>query len=189
MNRATDEILLNGIRTSNNQLIKQVYDLALPAVISWVKDNSGTEADAQDVFQESLVVIFKKLQKGNFELTCTLKSFIRIVCRNLWLAKIRNKDKKMNVSTPDLEKIKLEDDIIYNIELSEKEQLFYSHLNLLGKDCKTILKKFFEKIPFKTIAAEMQTSESYIKKRKFICKEKLIKSIQSDKKYAELSEI
>ena len=86
---AIDQKLLEGLLASDNQSITRVYDLALPAVIRWVKENNGSESDARDIFQEALIALFQKLETGDFKLTCTLKSFLRIMCRNLWLTRLR----------------------------------------------------------------------------------------------------
>jgi len=181
-----DEQLLNGLLNADNQSITNVYDLALPSIIQWVKDNNGTEADARDVFQEALIALFQKLENGDFELTCTLKSFIRIMCRNLWLSRLRNKGKFKGSSLGDIEPVELDASMQEQIERSEKEQLFFKHFDALGENCQKILQWFFDKVPLKKIAENLNTSENYIKKRKFICKEKLVKAIQNDAIFNEL---
>ncbi len=181
-----DHQLLEGILPGRSPAIEAVYELALPAVIQWVKENNGSEVDARDIFQEALIALFRKLEKGDFTLTCTLKSFIRIMCRNLWLSRLRNKNRQCS-SLEEVELVDLDIDIESRLEQSEKEQLFFKHFDLLGEKCRKILQYFFDKMPLKQIAAKLDTSENYIKKRKFVCKEKLIKAIQTDPNFAELS--
>ncbi|MFK7770511.1 MAG: RNA polymerase sigma factor [Saprospiraceae bacterium] len=181
-----DQKLLEGILSADNQAIKAIYDLTLPAVIQWVKENNGTESDARDIFQEAIIALFRKVEEGNFTLTCTLKSFIRIMCRNLWLTRIRNNKKFAGTEIDDVEQVSLEKNMIERLEQSEKQQLFFKHFDALGDNCKKIMQWFFEKTPLKKIAEKLDTSESYIKKRKFICKEKLVKAIQADAKFNEL---
>lgn len=182
----TDQNLLEGILSADNQAIKAIYDLALPAVIQWVKENNGNESDARDIFQEAIIALFRKVEEGNFTLTCTLKSFIRIMCRNLWLTRIRNNKKFTGTELNDVEQVSLEKNMIERLEQSEKQQLFFKHFDELGENCKKIMQCFFDKMPLKKIAEKLDTSESYIKKRKFICKEKLVKAIQSDVVFREL---
>ncbi|MEM9823470.1 MAG: sigma-70 family RNA polymerase sigma factor [Bacteroidota bacterium] len=181
-----DEQLLNGLLKADHQLIAKVYDLALPAVIAWIKENSGTETDARDVFQEALIALFQKLEKGDFKLTCTLKSFLRIICRNLWLTRLRNKGKMLGKPLEEVEFVQLDNDLQDRIERSERERLFYQHFDALGENCRKILQWFFDKIPLKTIAQRLDSTEGYIKKRKFLCKEKLVKAIQADARFNEL---
>ncbi|MFK8005010.1 MAG: RNA polymerase sigma factor [Saprospiraceae bacterium] len=182
----TDQKILEGILTADNQSVRKIYDDVLPAVIRWVKENNGTESDARDIFQEAIIALFRKVEEGNFTLTCTLKSFIRIICRNLWLNRIRNNKKFKGTKLENVEQVSLEKNMIERLEQSEKQQLFFKHFDALGDNCKKIMQCFFDKIPLKKIAKKLDTSESYIKKRKFICKEKLVKAIQADAKFNEL---
>lgn len=184
-----DQELLEGILNANDVAIQKVYDLALPSVISWVKENNGEETDARDIFQDAIIALFRKVEEGDFVLSCTLKSYIRIICRNLWLSKLR-KHKKLQLSPMETEEeVDLEPNMLEHLEQSEKEQLFFKHFDLLGDNCKKILQWFFDKVPLKEIAKRIDTSENYIKKRKFICKEQLVKAIQQDPHFEELKNI
>ena len=184
---AKDQELLQGLQTANRQAIEQVYDLALPAVILWVKENNGTEADARDIFQEALIALFQKLEAAPFEISCSLKSFIRIMCRNLWLSRLRNRKKFKYSPLTDIEAVELEEDVQQRIEQAEKTQLYFKHFDNLDGKCQKILQWFFDKVPLKEIAQRLDTSENYIKKRKFLCKEKLIEAIQNDALFVELN--
>ena len=181
-----DQQLLKGIMNADRNAVKKIYDLILPSIIHWVKENNGTEADARDIFQEALIALFRKVESGDFKLTCTLKSFVRIMCRNLWLTRLRN-NKKFEVSEPeDIERVDLDQDLEKRLERSEREQLFFKHFDLLGEQCRKIMMWFFDKVTLSEIASRLDTSENYIKKRKFICKEKLVKAVQSDPAFSEL---
>ena len=181
-----DQQLLQGLLRADQKAVKRIYDLILPSVIVWIKENNGTEADARDIFQEALIALFRKVESGNFQLTCTLKSFVRIICRNLWLTRLRD-NKKFEVSElENVEKVDLDQDMNEKLERSEKEQLFFKHFDQLGEQCRKIMMWFFDKISLSEIANRLGSSENYIKKRKFICKEKLVKAVQSDPLYAEL---
>ncbi|MEL6923563.1 MAG: sigma-70 family RNA polymerase sigma factor [Bacteroidota bacterium] len=181
-----DEKILKGIAAADNESVRQLYDMALPAVIRWVRENNGSEADARDIFQEAVLALFRKLEGGELVLSCTLKSFVRIMCRNLWLTRIRNRKKFAERPMEEVELVSLDEDLIQQLEQSEKRQLFFKHFDALEGNCRQILQWFFDKVPLKQIAQQLDTSESYIKKRKFICKERLVKAVQQDPKFAEL---
>ena len=181
-----DQSLLEGLKNSNKESIKAIYDLALPTVIQWVKENNGTEEDARDIFQDAIIALFTKVKSKDFNLTCTLKSFLRIMCRNLWLSRIRNKNKFFTKDLDEVEEVEMGEDLIDKLEKLEKETIYFKHFMQLGESCKEILEAYFNKTPVREIAEKLKTSESYIKKRKFNCKEKLIKSIQNDPLYKDL---
>jgi len=183
-----DQKLLDGMVSADPKVIRQIYDLILPSVIHWIKENNGSESDARDIFQEALIALFRKVESGEFQLTCSLKSFVRIICRNLWLTRLRNQKRTSYSEPADLEQVDLEQDLHQRIEQSEKEQLYFKHFDRLGEQCRQILQWFFDKVPFSEIAKRLDTSESYIKKRKFVCKERLLKSIQQDPAFKELKQ-
>ncbi|MEM1218730.1 MAG: sigma-70 family RNA polymerase sigma factor [Bacteroidota bacterium] len=181
-----DQKLLERLARSDRRAVKTVYDQVLPSVIHWVEENRGSEQDARDLFQEGMIVLFKKLQEPQFTLTCRLKSFLRIVCRNLWLTRLRDQKKFTGTELTDCEAYTLSEDTVDRLERSEEEQLFRKHFAQLTEKCRQILTWFFAKEPLAQIAAKLETSEQYIKKRKFQCKEQLVKRIQADPIFAEL---
>jgi hypothetical protein len=62
----------------------------------------------------------------------------------------------------------------------------YKHFEALPDNCRKILALFFDKVPMADIAAELQSTEAYIKKRKFLCKSRLVEQIKADPVYKEL---
>lgn len=182
----TDLELLEGLSRAESNAVRKVYDLALPSVIAWVQENKGSEADARDIFQEALIALYLKLEKNEFILTCTLKSFLRIVCRNLWLTKLRDVKIKEVSALGGIEDGIDEDDLIEKITQTDRNRLFIKHFNKLSERCRKLLNMFFNKIPFAEIARKLNTSKGYIKKNKFRCNRRLIKAIQQDPAFAEL---
>ncbi len=179
-------MLLEGILSADHRSIQRVYDQALPQVIRWIAENHGTEQDARDVFQEAMLALFRRLERGDFTLSCTLTSYLRIICRNLWLTRLRDAKKFQLSPLEDAEAADLSQDMLEQLGQTERQQLFFKHFDALGSNCRRILSLFFDKTPLAEIARKMKTSEGYIKKRKFECKEKLVKSIQRDPLFSEL---
>ena len=85
----TDRALLEGLARSEPVSVRAIYDLALPSVIYYVKQNSGTEADARDIFQDAMMALYHRVGEGELVLTVTLKTYLRVICRNLWLKRLR----------------------------------------------------------------------------------------------------
>jgi RNA polymerase sigma factor (sigma-70 family) len=181
-----DRELLIGLTRAESSAVRKVYDLVLPSVIAWVHDNNGSEADARDIFQEALIALFLKLEKEDFELTCTLKSFLRIICRNLWLTKLRDSKNKQTSALEEIEDDVEENDLVDKIAQTDRNRLFIKHFNKLSESCRKLLSLFFNKISFAEIARKFNTSEGYVKKNKFRCKQRLINAIQQDPLFTEL---
>ncbi len=183
---SNDILLLEGLKQSDGKIIEEIYNLVLPSVIQWVKENNGTETDARDIFQDGLIALFRKLKAGDFVLTCTLKSYLRIVCRNMWLTKIRNRKNKKLSPLTNIEPVVLDEGMIENIERTDKERIFFKHFDQLDEKCQKIMSLFFNKVSLGQIAEQMGNSVGYIKKRKFLCKEKLVSAVKADPLFLEL---
>ncbi|MCB0707120.1 MAG: sigma-70 family RNA polymerase sigma factor [Saprospiraceae bacterium] len=181
--------LLEKLLSADSKAVHQIYDLALPAVILWIKENSGTEEDARDIFQEALLALFRRLGEREFHLSCRLKSYLRIICRNLWLTRIRDQKKNPVTALSEVEEYELSADMVERIGQSEEEQLFFKHFDKLSENCRRILQWFFDKIAMAEIARRLETTEQYVKKRKFVCKQKLVNEIQKDPLFRELGQL
>ena len=180
----SDLPLLQGLLVSDAPAVRQLYDTVLPGVILDVRRAGGEEGTARDLFQEALLALYRRLQKGDFTLTCTLKSYLRVVCRNLYRKRLR--DRGREAALPELhERVDLDPLMQERLERSEREQLFWAHFERLEAGCRAILRAFFAGDSLRFIAEQRGSTENYIKKRKSICQQHLTKSIRADPRYTE----
>ena len=183
----SDQDFLEGLRKADNSVLRVLYDRYLPAIVRLVENNSGGRDDALDVFQDALIVLHRKAKTDDFRLTSSLSTFLYAVCRNLWMKKL-NKKSFSEVSIKDTGVYKSDEDLIDDLDKQEKYRLFKSKLNELTGNCKQILEMFLNGVDMKRIAEKLGlASVAYAKKRKFVCKEQLVKLIKNDTRYQELS--
>lgn len=91
-----------GILNEEKAIIEEIYDTCLPTVINWVEKNSGGEADALDIFQESLLVVVRKVfADPAFRPYTPFCAYLFGIARNLWL-------KKLNIDKNQSEKVRNE---------------------------------------------------------------------------------
>lgn len=186
MNTYSGIDLLNGIRRNDTIVLQYIYKNFYSNINFFIKKNSGDDDDANDIFQEAIIIIYRKLKANELVLDCSFETYLYSVCRFLWLKQLEKRK---------VEKEKIKDnqeyhDDIYDdslekvVDLNERYRLYQKHFTNLGKDCQKVLQLYFDKVPLKNIAQIMGfKSEKYAKKRKFKCKEYLIKSIKQDLEY------
>ena len=102
-----DEIqTINNLKKRDNAAYQLLYSFYYPAIENFVKRNSGTPADAQDVFQETIIVLLDKVPKEDFIMTSSIKTYIIAVASNIWLKRLREAKKvtrfEMNYELEDL---------------------------------------------------------------------------------------
>ena len=181
----SDHIYIQGIASSNSKILEEIYQKYSKAIIKLVKENNGTSEDAKDVIQESLIIIYKKAQDEDFQLTSSFLTYFYSIARFVWWKMLKKKKRKEVSIDENLGLI--EDSNVEAAILKREEYAFYlSKLNDLGNQCRQLLEYHTEGRKVKEIVQLMGfSSEGYARKRKYTCKEKLIKLIKKDQKYQE----
>jgi RNA polymerase sigma factor (sigma-70 family) len=184
----TDEAIIQGLMKRDSGIIRYIYKEYYPTIKFLITTNSGTETDAEDVFQDALVVLYRKIARENLVLTSSFKTFLYSICRNLWLQRL---DRRVfSNEFMEMEDLSETQDHVFSEppeDENEKYRLFQQHFLRLSEDCQKVLRLFLNKISLKEIADIMGfKTEKYAKTRKFMCKEKLKNAIINDpsfKKY------
>lgn len=131
-----------------------VYQEYYPMLERFIIQNSGSAADAKDVFQDLMVILLDKTASGNFELTASLKTYIFSIGRNLWLKKLREK-KAIHVYTDVHAEASPEENMIQK-EISTGLLVKLGRaLHSMTSHCKTLLiSMFFKKKRIENIVEE-----------------------------------
>jgi len=75
---------IEGLLKHNREVIAAIYKNYTPSIQQLVLKKGGTIADARDVFQDSLMIIYHKANKPDFELTSQFNTFLYSVSRFVW---------------------------------------------------------------------------------------------------------
>jgi RNA polymerase sigma factor (sigma-70 family) len=184
----TNEAIITGLKAQNVEIIKYIYEKFFQQIRFLIRSNSGTEMDAEDIFQDALVVIYQKKSTENIELTCSFGTYLYSICRHLWLQRLRKREFSHECrEIIDLDEHQDNHDIDEILDDNEKYKLFQLHFLKLSAMDQKVLKLFMSKISSKEIASIMgYKSDKYAKFRKYICKEKLKNSILNDPQYQKI---
>ena len=184
--RLTDEEIITGLRKRENRVLQYIYKNSYNPVKQLVVHNAGSDSDAEDIFQEALIVIFKKLKEDpDFNLTSAFSTYIYSIARLLWLKNLRQ-IKKIEIDP-------LNRDMEERIEFEEpgpihdkdlRMAIYQRTLMKIPEDCQKILKLTAQDITSKEIARQLGfRSEGYVRKRRHFCKEYLVNKIKDDPDY------
>ncbi|MCI1188138.1 sigma-70 family RNA polymerase sigma factor [Hymenobacter sp. DH14] len=144
----TDDALIAAIRGGDERALAHLYRLHWPMVSHFVLQNSGSEDDAQDVYQEGVMVFYEKVRDGSLELSCQIKTYLYAVCRRLWLKRLTSKS-RFGVRLLDDEEhgpylnTGAEDDVLAAEEQDRRFATMSEALNSLGEPCKSLLEGFY----------------------------------------------
>ena len=191
MKRLSDKEIVAGRRKRDNVVLNYIYKNCFTPVKQLILHNAGSETDAEDIFQEALIVIFKKLRAdGDFELNAAFSTYIYSIARLLWLKHLR-KIKKIDIDP-------LNRDMEERIEFEEPSPVEDKDLRLaiyqrtllkIPEDCQKILRLTAQDLSSMEIAEQLGfRSEGYVRKRRHFCKEYLINKIKEDPDYQAMIE-
>jgi len=177
---------MEGIKEGDPKVIRSIYKEFEKVILHLVETNKGSREDAHDVFQEGLMLMYQKSKQTDFQLTSSFSTYFYAVCRNIWSNKLRKKSR--TEVTFDNKMLSIIENIsITDIEENEEYSLYRKKFLELGEDCQKVLDLFLHRTGMTEIMKQMgYGSVSYTKKRKFICKQKLVQLIKKDPKFKEL---
>lgn len=184
--RQENQYFIDGIRNNNSKVINEIYEQYSKAIMYYVTSNSGTSEDARDVFQEGMIVLFRKVNTPDFELTSSLLTYFYSICKYVWSNKLRKK--KINtVQMENAPELTDTHSIQEDLEREERSAFYMQKFNQLGDGCQKVLTLFYEGTKMKQIAEVMGfASSNYATKRKHKCKEQLMKLVTEDNFYNEI---
>jgi RNA polymerase sigma factor (sigma-70 family) len=175
----SDSAIIEGIRRQDEKILNWLYDNYLEQVRHHVLRNSGSEADVPDVFQESIIALYRQITENHLNLTTDLKGYFYGIARNIWNSQLRKRmpSTAIDADTPDDSTLDEAGDKIL-------ERIISRVFNKLSDDNRTILTLFAEGLSFQEIAEEMDLkNETYARRKKYLSKEALLDLIREDPEY------
>lgn len=185
----TEKKIIEGFRKNDNVFLEKFYKKHYPMIKTLVNNNKGNDYDAKDIYQEAFIIIYNLIKKNEFYLSCSFKTYLYSICRNLWLGQLYKKKIRKEEFIDNERFITIENEIDVDLEyiLNFKYKIFKRNFDKLEDECRQILILFLKKMSFKEIANIMgYKNESQARKRKFRCKLSLLKNIKNDQAYLEL---
>ncbi len=172
--------LANGQRVATEQIYRQNYHI----VSGWLVKNGGSASDADDLFQEAMVILYSKAQDEEFRLTCSVGTYLFAISKHLWYKKLHRQSREPvalydNTATDEDERtgIAYEDDINAHEEREAHYQQLDAALDQLGEPCRSILRAYYHQDKsMQEIAADFgYTNPDNAKTQKYKCLARLRK--------------
>jgi len=177
--KVSDTSIIEGIRQQDDKTLNWLYDNYLQTVRHHVLRNSGSEADVSDVFQESIITLYRQISENNLNLTSDLKAYFFGIARNIWSAQLRKKRRttELEIDFPDDEEI---DELAGQV----LERIISKALQKLKPDAREILILYSEGNSYEEIVAKMNLkNETYARRKKYLSKEALMELVKKDPEY------
>lgn len=172
--------ILNGIKNSDKGILLYIYETLFPVIQTYILANSGNKENAEDIFQEALLIIFTKLKNEDVFLSSSFKTYFYSICKNLWLNNLRKTKRYVYNHDFDTEYNNFDTILIPDFE-TEFSLIFFKHYRKLSKKSQQIIKFHFENVPAVKVAEKLGfKNKEYAISRKYKCLKRLITNIKND---------
>lgn len=181
-----DKVLIDGLRSGDVKTIRAIYDQCFPKVRTLIVNNSGSESDAYDVFQEALELILLKMD--TFKVN--LEGMIILICKRKWIDKLRKKKSKDTFEQSASLQYKIESDaeqkLIDNEKAHLRTQLLEKSFRLLSDTCKRLMLLVKQGVDVQEIIKTMEfASANTMYRRKAACMKRWSEMVKEDKLYSQ----
>jgi RNA polymerase sigma factor (sigma-70 family) len=180
-NKISDTKIIEGVQKQDEKILNWLYSNYLQSVKSYVLKNSGSPEDVSDVFQDSIIVLYRQITENSLNLTSDLKGYFFGIARNVWNAQLRRKQK-----TTELDFDLADEDELADINNQIFEKIISRAFQKLKPDEQKVLNLFSEGQSYENIALTMNfKNETYARRKKYLCKEALLELVKKDPEYQE----
>ena len=174
----TDVELIAAIRTGRdlNAPIRYLYRQYSQAASSFIIQHGGSEQDADDIFQETVVAFIDVVQKGKYRMEASVKTFLTAIARNYWFNEIKKRGRS-GLRDRQFERSRDHDevDVSHHIAEMEKKRQLRGLVDQLGEACQKVLLLFYyENLSMKEMVDHLPyENEQVVRNKKYKCLQQL----------------
>lgn len=189
----TDQTIISLLRTDESDKALDALYRFFPPVRKMIRNGGGSRQDAEDIFQESLIIFCKKIRGADFELTAKLSTYLFSVCRYLWKDELKKRSHFTSNASYTSDTVEMmaseETNISAAIEEEQDARLAEKVVQDLGDRCRELLLLYYTAgMRLRDIAGKMgYSSENTAKNQKYKCLETARNRLRELKQAAQIS--
>ena len=189
MRTYTDSEIIEHLKNRNSEAVRYLLKKFLPMIKYMGKDYkfsdgeiivTASEEDTEDVFQEALYIIIKRIDAEDLKLSSKFSTFFYAVCKNLLKRKLKSRIVKEKYKIEkEFEDAEVEEPFM-TFEFDHRQHMFDFYFLKLSPVCKKILELSWKEKTNIEIAKILGYTVKYVAKRKYECKNRLIDLIKTN---------
>jgi RNA polymerase sigma factor (sigma-70 family) len=167
----TAESLRHALLATRTHTLTGLYRQSFPPVSRYISRQGGSAQDAEDVFQDALILLYEQATGGTLVLTASVSTYLLGISRNLWRQELRRRARLAQQEFTEELAARLREDE------ASAEPVFavLDYVEQLGEKCKSVLLSFYY---FQQPLAQIAERQGYRSVRsatvqKFKCLERL----------------
>jgi RNA polymerase sigma factor (sigma-70 family) len=179
INRTIVECIKNR---QNEKALSYLYSHTLKKVKGYILSNSGTQDEANDIFQDAVIIFFKSVIENKFEDNLSVDAYLFTISKNLWINAAKRKRKLVHVDIEDQHLSAESYNQLDSMISAEKRKALDIAYSKLEDACRKLLGLVaYEKLSMKELQEKMQlSSENAAKTMHYRCKQSFHKIIKEN---------
>jgi RNA polymerase sigma factor (sigma-70 family) len=179
----SDKEIVHGIASHDNKVYHYVYHEMLPYVDNYICQHGGSTEQAQDIFQDAMITVYKKIIAGKFTLYVKFSTYLFAVAKRMWIQDRKKHYLRIN-KLEDMQ-YAAEPIVPYGQEPDDQpKELLDKHFQKISPDCQKILLLYFNGLEMEEIRKEMGINTvHHATDKKYRCKKNLIERIKNDPRF------
>ncbi|MCD2424544.1 sigma-70 family RNA polymerase sigma factor [Niabella pedocola] len=181
----TDQRYIEALRKNDSVLLSEIYRKYAPSITAYLKSKGADTEECGDIFQESLIDIFKLAADGKFVLTCPFEAFLLLICKRKWINLLKKKSRSGVTKSLDDGYQYLKDntdaEASAHAQQMEQEALVMELLEQLSERCREIIRASYLSDSQQKLAEQLGVSYAYLRKKKSICMSELIELVNHNR--------
>jgi RNA polymerase sigma factor (sigma-70 family) len=163
-------MLIKGLFTKQNEWVEILYNKARPIIIRYALNNDSSVDEAEDLVQNTVIIVYEQILLGKLVLTSSLTTYIYGIAKNLWLKELRKK-RRLVMRPPNETDFESENhDDLTEIRLNQLQKA----IEELDVKCQEILKsRYWHKKKFDEMSQIYNTTVASLKMKSSRCHESL----------------
>lgn len=184
-----DQLYIDGLVQNNSAVIQSIYKKFVPKIKNYIRTNSGSDDEAQDIIQETLITIYTQAKTKGLQLSCPFDAYFFLLCKRRWLNEIKKVSNK-EVTLKD-ENVSIDESVqemaSQTETFDEKQSLFDEMFQKLGEKCQEVLKLSFVTKTMEEVAEKLNVTYGYVRKKKSLCTGQLTEMIQQSPRFRSIN--
>lgn len=176
-----DLVLIGKLKGGDDESLEEVYLSNRDYCVAYLRNFTGRYSeDFLDIYTDSIIVLFENVKKGSFYLSCSIKTYLCSVCKNI----VRQRERKgSKIEETLLNEYEIDQDITHTLEEYDvlrddnlkKIEKAMAILHRSGGPCYELLNRYYYmEQTFDQIAMEMNYKNGdAVKNQKSRCQKRI----------------
>ena len=97
LGKYSDETIIQKIKSGDEKILIYLYKDYFKLIKNFILKNSGEEDQVDDILQETIIALWRNVQKPSFLLHSKFSTYVLAITKNIWFKELKKKSKLIRI--------------------------------------------------------------------------------------------